>query len=55
MGKYATYIMEFERNKLGLDEKDTSRDLEIEEKLSSGVKMSKSSTDEFDKDKFWSK
>lgn len=53
MGKYAEYIMELEREKLGLDSNDTSKDAEIEERLSSGTKMSKSSEIEIDKESFW--
>lgn len=53
MGKYAEYIMELEREKLGLDSNDTSKDVEIEERLSSGTKMSKSSEIEIDKESFW--
>lgn len=40
--QYAEYIMEFEREKLGLMADDRSRDGEIIEKLQSGEKLSKS-------------
>lgn len=55
MAIYADYIMEMMRKKLGLSPDDTSRDDEIYKELSNGEKMSKSSVNEFDKDKFWSK
>lgn len=51
--KYAEYIMETKRIQRGLAIDDTSEDAEIELELSSGDKMSKSSSVEIDKDKFW--
>lgn len=53
MSKYAEMFMEVGRKALGLDPSDTSRDDEVEQYLSRGEKMSKSSTDETDKEKFW--
>lgn len=42
MSQYASWIMEYEREKLGLDRKDESHDEEIIRNLQSGVKISKS-------------
>lgn len=51
--KYAEYIMEILRVQRGLSVNDTSLDKEIEEELSQGDKMSKSSDVEIDKERFW--
>ena len=42
MNIYAEWLMEFEREKLGLNPDDTSKDDEIIAKLQSGEKISKS-------------
>lgn len=42
MSQYASWIMEYQREKLGLDSKDESKDEEIYEYLARGEKISKS-------------
>lgn len=42
MSMYAEWLMEFEREKLGLSHDDTSKDDEIISKLQGGEKISKS-------------
>ena len=53
MSKYGEIFMQVGRQALGLDPEDTSRDEEVEQYLSRGEKMSKSSTAEIDKESFW--
>ena len=53
MSKYSEIFMEVGRKALGIDPDDTSRDAEVEQYLSQGEKMSKSSTAEIDKEAFW--
>lgn len=53
MSKYSEMFMQVGRQSLGLDPDDTSRDEEVEQYLSRGDKMSKSSKDEIDKESFW--
>lgn len=52
---YANFIIETIREKLGYDADDNSHDDEVLKYLHSGTKMSKSSTEEIDKEKFWGK
>jgi len=42
MNEYASWLMESQREALGLDSNDTSKDDEIIKKLQSGEKLSKS-------------
>lgn len=50
---YSNLILEATRVKLGYQEDDESHDDEVIKHLQGGQKMSKSSTDEIDKEKFW--